>query len=169
MAEDKSDEARIFAVETSFQKLARRPGGISRQDAIRHASKKLKDVEPGFDTWLDDELRHLALGLQRIQNDSADAATIEAAGFRCRQLRDVGTTMNCELVSFVAGCLSDVLDALAAGAECDKDSIKCHADALLLARQKQYRHLKPEQVPELTAGLRRIARPVETNPAARSK
>ena len=169
MADEKREEARIFAVETRFQTLARRPGGISRQDAIKHASKKLKDAEPGFDTWLDDELRHLAIGLQRIQDDKADTATIEAAGFRCRQLRDVGTTMNCELVSFIAGCLSDVLDALAAGGECDKNSIKCHADALLLARQKQYRNLKPDQVPELTAGLRRIASQAETNPAAGSK
>jgi hypothetical protein len=165
MADKPPEEVRIFAVETSFQKLARRPGGISRQDAIKHANKKLKEAEPGFDTWLDDELRHLALGLQRIQTDNADAGTIEAASFRCRQLSDVGTTMNCELVSFIAGCLSDVLDTLAAGAACDKQSLKCHADALLLARQKQYRHLKPEQVPALTVGLRRVVKQVGTNPA----
>jgi hypothetical protein len=73
--------------------------------------------------------------------------------------------MNCELVSFIAGCLSDVLDTLAAGAACDKQSLKCHADALLLARQKQYRHLKPEQVPALTVGLRRVVKQVGTNPA----
>ena len=158
MSEDKNDQARIFPIETRFQKLARRPGGISRQEAIQHASKKLKDVEPGFDTWFDYELRYLAIALQRIQDDSADTATIEAAGFRCRQLRDVGRTMNCELVAFIAGCLSDVLDAFASGAEWDKASLKCHTDALMLARQKQYRHLKPEQVPELSAGLRRIAR-----------
>ena len=169
MANDQSDEARVFAVETRFQQLARRPGGVSRQDAIKQANKKLKDAEPGFDTWLDDELRHLALGLQRIQNDSADAGTIEAASFHCRQLRDVGSTMNCELVSFIASCLCDVLDAVAAGAECDKDLLKCHADALLLARQKKYRHLKPDQVPELTAGLRRIVRNVEANPTDRPK
>lgn len=165
MTDDPPEEARIFVVETSFQKMARRPGGISRRDAIMHANKKLKDAEPVFDAWLDDELRHLALCVQRIQSDNADATTIEATSFRCRQLRDVGTTMNCELVSFIAGCLSDVLDIVAAGARCDKESLKCHADALLLARQKQYRHLKPDQVPELTGGLRRVVKQVAAMPA----
>jgi hypothetical protein len=153
MAKDPPDEARIFDVETRFQRLARRPGGVSRQDAIKQAGKKLKDAEPEFDTWLNDELALLAQVLQRIQDDKGDAETIESASFHCYQLRNVGTTMNCELVSFVAGRLCDVLDAIAAGAECDKDSLKCHADALLLARQNKYRHLKPEQVPELTEGL----------------
>ena len=165
MAKDQPDEARIFAVETRFQKLARRPGGVSRQDAIKQAGKKLEDAEPGFDAWLDDEMKHLAQALQRIQDDKGDAKTIESASFHCYQLRNVGSTMNCELVSFIAGCLCDVLDAISAGAECDKHSLKCHADALLLARQKKYRHLKPEQVPELTAGLRRIVKHVGTQPA----
>lgn len=169
MAKDQPEEARIFAVETRFQKLARRPGGVSRQDAIKQAGKKLKDAEPEFDTWLDDELALLAEALQRIQDGKAGAETIEAANFHCYQLRNVGTTMNCELVSFIAGCLCDVLDTIAAGAEVDKDSLKCHADALLLARQKQYRHLKPEQVPELTAGLRRIVKHVGTQPADGAK
>jgi hypothetical protein len=163
MADDKGAEARIFAVETRFQKLARRPGGISRQDAIKHANKKLKDVEPGFDTWLDDELQQITKALRKMQDGNVDAEAIETAGFHCYQLRNVGTTMNCELVSFIAGCLCDLLDAIAAGAEFDKESLKCHADALILARQEKYRHLKPEQVPELTAGLRRVVKQVETN------
>ena len=169
MAKDQPDEARIFDVETRFQKLARRPGGVSRQDAIKQAGKKLKEAEPGFDTWLDDELTQVAEALQRIGEGNTSAETIEAANFHCYQLRNVGTTMNCELVSFIAGCLCDVLDAIAAGADYDKDSLKCYADALLLARQKKYRHLKPEQVPELTAGLRRIVTQVGTQPTDGAK
>ena len=153
MTKDQPDEARIFTVETRFQKLARRPGGVSRQDAIKQAGKKLDDAKLEFDVWLDDELKQLAQTLQRMQDDKGDVATIESASFHCYQLRNVGTTMNCELVSFIAGRLCDILDAIAAGAECDKNSLKCHADALLLARQNKYRHLKPEQVPELTEGL----------------
>jgi hypothetical protein len=34
--------------------------------------------------------------------------------------------------------------------------IDCHMDALLLARTEQYRHLTPDQVPEMASGLRRV-------------
>jgi hypothetical protein len=162
MIKDPPVEALIFPVETRFQKHAQRPGGVSRQIAITNAYKKLKEIEPGFEMWLDDALQQLAEAVQHILAGAADAGTIETAKLHCYQLCNVAMTMNYELVSFIAGCLSDVLDALAAGAKCDKESVKCHADALLLARQRQYRHLKLEQVPELTAGLRRIVKQVGT-------
>jgi hypothetical protein len=34
--------------------------------------------------------------------------------------------------------------------------IDCHIDALFLARTDRYRHLRPEQLPEMTSGLRRV-------------
>jgi hypothetical protein len=37
-------------------------------------------------------------------------------------------------------------------------------DALMLARQKSYRRLRPEQVPELTKGLRRVVEHVTILP-----
>ena len=36
----------------------------------------------------------------------------------------------------------------------------CHIDALMLARQKSYRRMRPEQVPELTKGLQRVVKHV---------
>jgi len=44
------------------------------------------------------------------------------------------------------------------------ESILCHVDALILARQPYYRALQPEQVPELTKGLRRVVKHVTINP-----
>jgi hypothetical protein len=71
-------------------------------------------------------------------------------------LRDVGGTMGYELVSFIASNFCHILDAIKAGAAYDKDMIDCHMDALLLARTEQYRHLTPDQVPEMASGLRRV-------------
>ena len=45
------------------------------------------------------------------------------------------------------------------------ESIVCHLDALLLSRQRPYRNMKPDQVPELTSGLRRVADFVTTSPS----
>jgi hypothetical protein len=81
-----------------------------------------------------------------------------------RQVRDAGTTMGSELMTFIANSLCEVLDAIAAGAECNMESIACHLDALYLARQQRFRNLTPEQVPELTSGLRRLAEVGNTTP-----
>jgi hypothetical protein len=39
-----SAQAVIFPVETSFQRIARRPGGLSRQQALTNAQKELRSV-----------------------------------------------------------------------------------------------------------------------------
>lgn len=165
MASNSDQEARVFPVDTRFQKLARRPGGVPRDEALRQAGGKLEEAEGSFDDWLESELRQLVDAIQHIERGNADRDSVEAASFHCYQLRNVGSTMRCELITFVAGSLCDVFDAIIAGASCDIDSIRCHLDSLLLAKQKAYRHLKPEQVPELTAGLRRVAAQVSASSA----
>ncbi len=34
----------VFAVETNFQRMARRPGGLSRREALTNAQKELRQV-----------------------------------------------------------------------------------------------------------------------------
>jgi hypothetical protein len=52
MAESSSREGRTFPVETRFQKLARRPGGLPRAQAIEAAQAKIEESKPEFETWL---------------------------------------------------------------------------------------------------------------------
>jgi hypothetical protein len=156
--------ARIFPVETRFQTLARRPGGLPRNKAIERAEAEVKTMEPGFDDWLTATLQALVDAVNLAKDGGATADWVEAANFHSRQLRDVGGTMDLELVTFAANSLCDILDAIGAGAEVHMDSIQCHVDALFLARQKAYRGLKPEQVPELTGGLRRVADQISISP-----
>jgi hypothetical protein len=39
-----STRAIVFAVETNFQRMARRPGGLSRQQALMNAQRELLQV-----------------------------------------------------------------------------------------------------------------------------
>jgi hypothetical protein len=165
MPEDKSnDKVRVFPVETTFQKRARRPGGVPRDRAIKYAVARVEEVKPEFDDWLGKELGALADIVRQAQNGEAPANWIDKTNDHARQLRDVGTTMGSELLSYIAGSLCEILDEITAGAKCNIDSITCHVDALFLARQRPYWGLKPEQVPELTAGLRRVVDHVSTSP-----
>lgn len=156
MAEQSDRDAHIFRVDTRFQQLARRPGGVSRDRAIESAQRQIDEMKTDFADWLDRELKELSTALQRVASNPAAPAVLEHAHQTCRGLRDVGSTMGYELITFVAGNLCDVLDAIKAGAHCDKDMIDCHMDALLLARTEPYRSLGPEQLPEMARGLRRV-------------
>jgi hypothetical protein len=47
--------------------------------------------------------------------------------------------------------------------------VDCHIDAFLLARTEPYRNLRPEQVPEMTSGLRRVVELANANAAREGK
>lgn len=165
MADTPDRDVRIFPFETRFQKLARRSGGISRDKAIEAAQSKVEENKPGFEDWVAAELNALAAEIRRAQAGTGGQDWIEIANKHSRQLRDVGTTMGFELLTFIANSLCEVLDAVAAGAECNMESITCHLDALFLSQQRRYRNMKPDQVPELTSGLRRVVNFVNTSPS----
>ena len=162
MTKKTEPDARAFFVDTRFQRLARRSGGITREQAINQAQAGIEEARGGFEAWVDTELKELVELVKSVGTDRAAADWLDAANFRSRQLRDVGTTMGFELLSFVADSLCDLLDSIAAGAECNMDSVVCHVDALVLSRQEPYRHMQPDQVPDLTKGLRRVVKHVST-------
>ena len=169
MKKKSSDDARLFPVDTRFQRMARRAGGVPRDEAIERAQTRIQEFKADFDDWLDRELQELGNLVRSAQAGHAEPDWIEAANFRSRQLRDVGTTMDFELLTFIANTLCEIFDAMDAGAECNYEPIMCHIDALLLARHRPYRSFKPEQLPELTNGLLRVVECVSTSPADNEK
>jgi hypothetical protein len=165
MAEKPDPEVRIFAPNTRFQSMARRRGGVARQQAVESAQAAIEEVKVGFDEWLERELRALIDLIASVRSGEADPDWVEAAQFHCNQLRDVGGTVGFDLLTFVANTLCTIFDGIKAGAEYNMESITCHLDALLLIRQKKYRHLRPDQVPELSSGLFRVAETVSIVPS----
>lgn len=163
-SEDGKREPRIFHVETRFQKLARRTGAVSREKAVEMASANLDEIKPGFDDWLDAELENLNNTIKRGQTGAPDLTWVESANIYSRQLRDVGTTMGYELLTYIANSLCEVLDAIEGGAELNIETVTCHLDAIFLARQQPYRNMRPDQVPELINGLRRVANSIISSP-----
>ena len=164
MTENSSNEARIFSPKTRFQAMARRPGGVRRNQAVENAQNKIEEAKLGFDEWLDGELNELSGWVERAKSGEPVESWIDAAQFHANQLRDTGTTVGFELLTFIANTLCTILDGIKAGAECKMDSLTCHIDALLLIRQKQFRHLRPDQVPELSGGLHQVAESVSIIP-----
>lgn len=149
-------DANIFYADTRFERLARRPGGVSREEAINQAQSAIEELKADFTDWIDQQYAELSATLTDIVNDPSDTSALERAHQKCAYLRDVGSTMGYSLVTFVASTLCEVLDAYMAGAPFDKKVTDCHMDAFLLARTDEYKHRLPEEVPELAKGLLRV-------------
>jgi hypothetical protein len=157
MARKQGDtEANIFYADTRFERLARRPGGVSREEALQRAQSAVEELKTDFIEWIDEQFSVLSTALADIAKDPTDKAALERAHQKSAYLRDVGGTMGYTLVTFVASTLCDVLDAYIAGAPFDKNVTDCHMDAFLLARTDEYRHMHPQEVPELAKGLLRV-------------
>jgi hypothetical protein len=152
--------ARIFPVDTRFQQMARRAGGVPRDKAIERAQSALEDVKPAYEDFLEREVKGLSDLVRTVEAGNDEPGWVETAAFRSRQLRDSAGSLGYELVAFIAGSLCELLDSIESGGECNMESIVCHIDALMLARQGSYRRMKPEQVPELTKGLQRVVKHV---------
>jgi hypothetical protein len=164
MADDPTPEARIFSPNTRFTALARRPGGVPRGQAVENALNNIEETKIGFDEWLEAELAELNAALDRAKSGAPVEGWIEIAQFHAHNLHDVGSTVGFELLTFIASTLCTILDGIRSGAECNVESLVCHLDALLLIRHKHYRHLRPDQVPELTRGLHKVAESVSLVP-----
>ena len=156
MSKRDDHEAREFHVETKFQQLAKRPGGVSRDQALTQAQVSVATLKPGFETWLDDEIALLLKVLPKDGDDQKDQRWMATADVHCQHLADVSATMGYEFVSYVANNLCQMFEAVKHGADYRRDVLACHVDALMLGRKDKFRRMKPEDVPELTEGLRRV-------------
>ncbi len=162
MTKPSHPEAREFHVDTRFQKMARRKGGVPRDKAIKQANLQIEQLKPQFDDWLDGELQEFATLIKNVETGAAGADWAADANRRSHEWRDSATTLGFELLAFIANSLCDMLEAIETGSACNVESIACHLDALALARKANYRHMKPEQVPELTKGLHKVVKRVST-------
>jgi hypothetical protein len=68
----------------------------------------------------------------------------------------VSATMGYEFMSYVANNLCLMFEAVKRGADYRRDVMVCHLDALALGRKDKFSRMKPEDVPDLTEGLRRV-------------
>ena len=148
--------ARIFFANSRFERMARRPGGIPRHEAVAKAEAQIEELKSGFNEWLDRELGDLNEMLLKVELDLNDSVSLESAFRNCAQLQAVGAAMGYNLVTFVAENLCKIIETVMSGSAYDKDMIDCHINAFWLAKTDEYRTMNPEQVPEMAQGLRRV-------------
>ncbi len=150
-------DAEAFYVETHFERMARRPGGSPRDEALAAAQLQIDELKVGFLDWLNRQLKELSGALADLDADPSATSQMERAYHLCAQVQDVGTTMGFSVVTFVAKTLCEVLESIKAGAIYEKEMIDCHINALLYVTKNPKQNLTQEQIAELSGGLRRVA------------
>jgi hypothetical protein len=153
---EKPTNVRVFAVNSRFQQMARRPGGVPRDIAIAQAQSQIEDYKADFVDWVERELQALSDSFYSAKGGAIGEAKIEDMYRLCSQLRDTGTTMGLALLTFVSDNLCRVLETIRSGAPYDPAMIECHIDALTLARKEPYRSMSPDHFPDMTSGLKRV-------------
>ena len=147
MTKDEQRLARIFYPNTRFERMARRSGGISREIALKQAQEQIDACQGNFTEWLNQQLQDIqsaAVELTHSPSNETARARLERI---CSDIRDIGTTMGCDLLSFAARSLCSVLDAFREGAGHATPLLDCHGKVLLLARAPRYRYLRQTKPP----------------------
>jgi len=151
------DEGRIFPVETQFQKLARLPGGVPRAQAIAKAQAHIDAMRPELSKLLDRRLQEMAAALEKIPGHPDAKPQLEFAYRSCCELRDIGISVGFELTTVVSSNLCKILEsAIKSGVAYQQEMVDCHIEALRLTGKAPYCNMRPNQLPEMTGGLRRV-------------
>ena len=66
MSDEAEREARAFFVDSRFEQLARRPGGMPRDEALERAQATIDEIRPSFGEWLDDHSGYYGYGLLNV-------------------------------------------------------------------------------------------------------
>ena len=142
MTNPTGDDGTLISVSTRFHSLVRRPGGVSREQAIQSAEAQIGTMKPQFADWLDRELELLIAAIPAGQSEATSKDPWrESAYVHCRAMRDVGATMGFELLTFAANNLCDIIEIVRSGVDCPFDAIESQVNALLLARKEVARAL----------------------------
>jgi hypothetical protein len=148
---------KTFPVDSHFQQMARRSGGVPRAQALERAQMQIDDARDTFGVWFSGQVAAITAALPKDDDSGADAPRwIETASSHARQLHDIGTTMGYQLVTFIAGNFCNMLDAIRNGAAPNRELIDLHIEALRVSRQEKYQHMTAADFPELSSGLHKL-------------
>src|SRR3954471_14192945 len=111
-----TQDVSIFFPDTRFERMARRSGGLTREEAMRGAQAQLEEIKPDFEPWLDGQLQDLKTVLKGLTDGAPFSLSMDTGQRICAQVQDVGSTMGFGLVTFVANALFEILETVRAGA-----------------------------------------------------
>lgn len=142
---------------TRFHRLAKRAGGISRDEAIKRSDAFLNSVKPKYLEWVAADIARLELALKGIPGESVlDVSAIEAAYHKARVVRDLGETMGYPLITVVANSLCELLHRFQKAEIYNPAAVDTHFWSLLLVSSTDYEKTSEAATKDLLMGLQKV-------------
>ena len=139
-----------------YHRLAKRTGGIPRDEAIQRANVFIESVKSKYHEWVFDDILRLEEAVVALRGRSTpNPEDIENAYHRARVIRDLGTTMGYPLVTAVTDSLCELLHRFKNANVCDEVSVEAHFCALLLVISPGYAVGNRGGIEDLLFDLRR--------------
>jgi hypothetical protein len=104
--------ARVFPLETRFQNMAKRPGGLSRDRAISRAEAAVTRMQSGFKAWFALRLREIGEIVSTAEYD--DAAWAPEALRLAGQIHETAGTLGLQTTAAAAEVLCEIFSAIEA-------------------------------------------------------
>ncbi len=151
MSESNARSFRLLTIETRFETLARRPGGVPRNSAIATANSNIAATAPDFCRALTARIEKLEKSL----NDDVPDSVISATGpfmSEINELRDIGAIVGFPSVTLIAGELCRLFDKADGGTR--NATVGCFVRSLSLCMRREYRHTDQSEVQRLVTNLK---------------
>ena len=149
---------------TRFHRLAKRAGGISRDEAIKRSDTFLETAKSKYHEWVAEDVQRLEKALAALRGQTVpDPEALENAYHRTRVIRDLGDTMGYPLITVVADSLCELLHRFKNANVYSEPAVDTHFWSLMLVSAPTYKGGEKEETDNLLSGLRRV---VDTFPPA---
>lgn len=145
-------------IETVFQRLARRPDGISREHAVERGDQAVAGMREGYVEGLRADLARLDHVVELIAGaEHPSAADCREAYRLSGYIRDLGGTFGDHAVTAVADRCCEFLFRMGESGIDARDGLAAHIDALRLVCKAPAGVITAQMVETLVADLTRLA------------
>lgn len=160
--------ARKINKPSRFSVMAKRPGGVSPDQAIAKAAASIDKLKSKYLEWVARDIGSLERMIEEIHaSKGTDAAKYEAAYVKAGQIRDLGATFDFPLTTEVADRLCELLHRLKNAELYSADALRTHFGALQLVCTEAFRGKTVADQKPLLDGLNQVIAKypeVETTP-----
>jgi len=149
-----TSNARRIEKTSRFAVMARRPGGVSREQALARAEETIEKQKDNYLTWVARDLGVLETCIQKIhEHQGAGDEDLAAAYSKTAQIRDLGATFGFPLTTEVADSLCELLHRMRHARTYGRGALQTHLEALKLVCTEAFKGKQANDEKPLLDGL----------------
>lgn len=133
-------KSQLIHVRSRFCRMALRQGGIAAEDAIAAAEDFIEAERSRYFEWVEKDMNLLDQHIDALHAASEDelAPAFDMAYYKAAQIRDLGGTFDCHIITEIADNLCELLDRLRSAGRRGREAIDTHRAALRMVSTRDF-------------------------------